>query len=80
MGRTKSKYQIHCQVSRLLKRAQGTRRDAICKIARDYSHNISKHQIGKEIIGWREYEQLYTKEDREQMYYEQHPRIIYAGY
>lgn len=79
MEKSKSLYQIHCQASRLLKTAVGIRREIICGIALKYSHNISKHQIGVESMNWRKYEQLYTKEERDKMYYEQHPRMVYAG-
>lgn len=48
-------------------------------IAVKYCHNISKHQIGVESMNWRKYEQLYTKEERDKMYYEEHPRMVYAG-
>lgn len=73
-------YQIQSQASSLLKKAYGTRRKAICTIACKYSDNIHNHHIGTKTMGWREYEQLYAKEEREKMYYEQIPRSIYAGY
>lgn len=80
MEAMKSIYQIHCQASRLLKRVNGTRRNKVAEIVRRYGHNILRHQIGVESMSWREYEQLYTKEERDKMYYEQHPRMVYAGY